>query len=201
MSLDFNPENRTTWLEAINAVLIKCGREPLTSAPSDGVALDPEADAVRNHLDRVTRELCAEGWHFNTVRRTLTPSSGIVTLDADMLEFNAEDSNIAVVNNQLRRKDTDVNNDFTSDVKGAAIIGHDLVDCPEAFIRYVIAKTAMELASSQFAETEFVPRLQLEEVRARGRWFAADQRTSNTGLQNNPDIWRRYGGRFRNRTW
>jgi hypothetical protein len=197
VSLDFNPENRTTWLEAINAVLLKTGRPTLASAPTDGVALDPEADAVRNHLDRVTREVLSSGWNFNTVRRTLTVTAGEIVLDDDILEFDPGHPNIAAVNDKLLKKDTDLADDFSESIEGWAIIAHDLADCPEVMRQYIIARTAVEIASSHFAENEFLPRLQLEEARARGRLWSSGHRTRNRGLKSNYDVARHLGLPFR----
>lgn len=197
MSLDFNPENRTTWKEAIDAVLIKLGREPLTTTPSDGVALDPEADAVRNHLDRVTREVLMKGWHFNTVKRTLAVAGGEINLDADILEFDPDDPDIAVIDDQLYNVKTDTSDEFDGDVTGWAIIAHDLIDCPEAVRQYIYSRAAVELASSQFAETDFLPRLQEQETRALARLLSSERRVRNKGLRSNSEIARRVGYRWR----
>lgn len=197
MSLDFNPENRTTWLEAINAVLIKTGRDPITSAPDDGQQEDPEVDAVRNHLDRVTREVLSKGWHFNTVKRTLDVSSGEIALDDDMIEFDPDDNDLATLNDKLHNRTTDEADAFTNGITGWAIIAHDLVDCPEVFRQYIYCRTATELAHSQFAETEFVNRLIEQEARALGRLLSSERRTRKAGLRSNREVYRTAGYRHR----
>ena len=192
---DFTPTQRTTDLEAVNAVLIALGREPLASLPSFGA--DALSDAVVNHLDNETRKVLKRGWHFNTEKKTYSPSSGTVTIDAVDLEFDAGDNNIAQVGAVLMHMDTGLTDDFTSDVTGWSVVARDFSDCPEVFRQYIIARAASAMAQSYAAEVEFIRRIEIEEAKAKRDLQSFERRTRNSGLLNQGDIHRRVGYRWR----
>jgi len=58
----------TTELEATNALLEQIGEAPVSSL--DDLSLD--AASAQNTLNRVSREVQAKGWHWNTTIRRLT---------------------------------------------------------------------------------------------------------------------------------
>jgi len=58
----------TTELEATNALLEQIGEAPVSSL--DDLSLD--AASAQNTLNRVSREVQAKGWHWNTTFRRLT---------------------------------------------------------------------------------------------------------------------------------
>jgi hypothetical protein len=53
-----------TELEAVNDILAAAGEDPITTL--SGLSPYEEAQKIRNEIDRVVREVCAEGWSFNS---------------------------------------------------------------------------------------------------------------------------------------
>lgn len=193
MATDFDPTARTTKLEAVNAVLVLLGKDPVDAIPMHGT--DQLTDAIENIIDATTRETLGRGWHFNTVTRTLTAAAGEVTLDTDMLEFDVGKAEYAQKGTKLWNKTTGLTTGFSGDYAGVAIIALDFEDCPQVFREYVVSKAAETMAYTYSAETEFLSRLEFRTVKAYRNLLSAEGRTRNTGLLSNSGIYRTVGYR------
>lgn len=143
----------TTELEAVNALLEQIGEAPVSSL--NDLALD--AAKARNALNRVSREVQARGWHWNTTFRKLTRDGNnefvlpTNTLYVDTVR-NSFEYDVTARGGKLydRRpfKNTTVFPDITEiEVKLVELLAYS--DLPEAARQYIYIRAARQFQEFQ----------------------------------------------------
>lgn len=134
----------TTRLDAVNTILTACGEQPVTVL-SNTTADVANAESL---LDEVSREVQAEGWHFNTEKDVpLTPDGSgfinvpdnVIKCDVDIFEYPTLD----VVQRGTRlynRKDRTYV--FSSAIKAEIVYALPFEELPEQARRYIAMKAA-----------------------------------------------------------
>lgn len=154
----------TTRLEAVNTILTASGEQPV-SALSNTTADVANAEAV---LDEVSREVQAEGWHFNTDKDVpLVPdNSGYINLHASVVKVDIDPflyHDLDVVQRGSRLYDRKNRTfSFSRTLKAEAVYFLPWDDLPEQARRYIAIKAA-RVFHARFIGSEAVFRFTLEE--------------------------------------
>lgn len=143
----------TTELEAVNAMLDQIGEAPV-SALTD-LALD--AAKARNTLNRVSREVQARGWHWNTTLRKLTKDGNnefVVPTNALRIDTTRNSIQYDVINrggklfDRRPFKNTTVFTDLTEiEVEMIELLA--FTDLPEAVRQYIYIRAARQFQEFQ----------------------------------------------------
>lgn len=154
----------TSRLDAVNSILSASGEQPVSSL-SASTADVANASAV---LDEVSREVQAEGWHFNTDKDVpLTPNgSNEIVLAANVLKVDVDPFQFSDVDPVQRgsrlydRKNRTYT--FTRELKGEVVYLLPFEELPEQARRYVAMKAA-RVFHARFIGSETVFRFTVEE--------------------------------------
>ena len=147
----------TTKLEAVNDMLLAIGQAPVNALDSTGIK---DVAIASGMLDRVNREVQAEGWWFNTDRDVeLSPDvNGFILIPTDALSVDAEDPTVCVVvrvdPNDGAMKLWDLTNQtwtFDNPVKCKIIRLYDFEEIPEAARNYIKARAARRFQAQVIA--------------------------------------------------
>lgn len=129
----------TTELTAVNAMLATVGEAPINSLNDLGVI---DAITARSTLHEVTREICVEGWDFNTDENYPLIPEGFapfhVKTPPNALSVVPNDSTITVRAERLYKKsDFSFNFQGTDEVLCQVIWGLSFEELPEVTRQYV----------------------------------------------------------------
>ena len=159
----------TTELDAINTMLSAIGEAPVNTVEDNGVV---DAIMARQILTSVSREVQAQGWHFNTEKGyTLTPSfpAGEVFLPKTLLRIDSvgSDQNIDVVQRGQRLYDRRNHTyKFTKPVKVDMIVLLPFDDLPEVARQYITIRSARIFQERVVGSTELSQFTLRDEMRA-----------------------------------
>ena len=184
----------TTKLEAVNSMLGHIGESPVNSI-SDTNALPVSAATAITVLDETSREVQTEGWHFNTEKDvTLTPNGGTITLPTDVLQVDATDSSVDIVQRGATLFDRKSNSStFTADLKVTLLRLLDWDYLPETARRYVTLRAARIFQGRIVGSRELEALIARDEYQARSRLEESDYGTSDRTIFDNFDASSRIG--------
>lgn len=159
----------TTRLDAVNTILTSCGEQPV-SVLSNTTADAANAAAL---LDEVSREVQAEGWHFNTEKDVpLTPDSSklinlpdnAIKVDVDPFAYPAIDP----VQRGTKLYDRAARSyEFSSPIKAEVVYALPFEELPEQARRYIATKAARVFYARFVGETGGVSFTAQDEAAAR----------------------------------
>lgn len=185
----------TSKLEAVNSMLGHIGESPVNSI-SDTNALPVSAATAVSVLDEVSRAVQAEGWHFNTeLKVTLTPASdNTITLGSDIIEVDAIDTTIDIVQRGLSLFDRSNNSTtFSSNLEVNLTRLLDFTSLPEVARRYITLRASRVFQGRMVGSRELEALIARDEYNARADLMDADGRTSDKTIFDNFDAASRIG--------
>lgn len=129
-------------LNAVNLMLAAAGESKVSTLISDG---ENDTEVAQQILDESIIEVLTDGWDFNTVKKTVSPTTqGNIIITDNYLRVDGEDANyrdrLSVRSNHLYNLDDDTDV-FTGSV--TIVVTQNLAweDIPSA-VRYYIARYA-----------------------------------------------------------
>ncbi len=185
----------TSKLEAVNSMLGHIGESPVNSI-SDTNALPISASTALSVLDEVSRAVQAEGWHFNSeVSVSLSPASdGTITLSEDILELDAVDTSIDLVQRGLslfdRANNTTV---FTKDLTVNLTRLLEWTSLPESARRYMTLRASRVFQGRIVGSRELEALIARDEYSARADLMDAESNTSDKTIFDSYDTAIRIG--------
>ena len=185
----------TTKLETVNSMLGHIGETPVNSI-ADTNALPVSAAMAVTIVDEVSREVQAEGWHFNTENNVeLTPDSqGIITIPEDIIELDVADKTIDVVQRGLSLFDRRTNiTTFKDKITVSLIRLLDWDSLPEVARRYITLRASRVFQGRVVGSRELEALIARDEFQARARLMNADGNTSDRTIFDSPDVASRIG--------
>jgi hypothetical protein len=129
-----------TELEAVNVLLTTIGEAPVNTLDGNQVT---DVSIAKQVLNEVSREVQAQGWHFNTEQDIeLTPNiSGDIAIPADTARIDAQDFNTVVREDKLFNL-TDRTFTFASKIKVDIVYYQDFSVLPQQAKKYITTRAA-----------------------------------------------------------
>ena len=129
-----------TELEAVNVLLTTIGEAPVNTLDGNQVT---DVSIAKQVLNEVSREVQAQGWHFNTEQNVpLTPDTlGNIVIPADTARIDARDFNVVVRENKLFNL-TDRTFAFVSKILVDIIYYQDFANLPQQAKNYITTRAA-----------------------------------------------------------
>ena len=129
-----------TELEAVNVLLTTIGEAPVNTLDGNQVT---DVSIAKQVLNEVSREVQAQGWHFNTEQNVpLTPDTlGNIIIPADTARIDARDFNVVVRDNKLFNL-TDRTYAFVSKILADVIYYQDFANLPQQAKNYITTRAA-----------------------------------------------------------
>ena len=185
-------ESVNIYGKAVNQALRYLAIAPVSSFTTSDTGYN--ALKVVTEVDNLIQ---AEGWHYNTEKGiTLSPDgSGNITpasattypvLGFDSDKYEDHKHNIVLRGNLLYNviKQTDV---FTTKVKGDLLLKIDWQELPPIFQRYIVIRSAKELAGI-LGKPEYMQPLAIEESRARMEAIQYDSENADYNMFDTYDV-------------
>jgi hypothetical protein len=129
-----------TELEAVNVLLTTIGESPVNTLTGNQVTDVTIANQV---LTEVSREVQAQGWHFNTEDRVVLSRdvSNHITVPADTARIDTPDFNTVVRSGKLFNL-TERTFEFGSSVEATIVYFQDFLVLPDAAKKYITTRAA-----------------------------------------------------------
>lgn len=129
-----------TELEAVNVLLTTIGEAPVNTLTGNQVT---DVSIAQQVLNEVSREVQAQGWHFNTEQGVeLSPNiSGDIAIPADTARIDAQDFNTVTRENKLFNL-TDRTFTFASKIKVDIVYYQDFEVLPQQAKKYITTRAA-----------------------------------------------------------
>jgi hypothetical protein len=129
-----------TELEAVNVLLTTIGEAPVNTLDGNQVT---DVSIAKQVLNEVSREVQAQGWHFNTEQDIeLSPNiSGDIAIPADTARIDAQDFNTVVREDKLFNL-TDRTFTFASKIKVDIVYYQDFSVLPQQAKKYITTRAA-----------------------------------------------------------
>lgn len=129
-----------TELEAVNVLLTTIGEAPVNTLTGNQVT---DVSIAKQVLNEVSREVQAQGWHFNTEQGVeLSPDlSGEISIPADTARIDAQDFNTVTREDKLFNL-TDRTFTFTSKIKVDIVYYQDFEVLPQQAKKYITTRAA-----------------------------------------------------------
>jgi hypothetical protein len=185
-------ESVNIYGKAVNQALRYLGIAPISSFTTSDTGY--HSLKIITEIDNLIQ---SEGWHYNTekgitlspdVNGKIEPSSfttySVINFDADKYEDFKHNIILRGIYLYNLSKQTDV---FTGNVKGDAVLKIDWQDMPPLFQRYVVIRTAKELAGI-LGKPEYMQPLAVEESRARMEAIQYDSENADYSMFDTYDV-------------
>jgi len=129
-----------TELEAVNVLLTTIGEAPVNTLDGNQVT---DVSIAKQVLNEVSREVQAQGWHFNTEQGVeLSPNiSGDIAIPADTARIDAQDFNTVIREGKMFNL-TDRTFEFASKIKVDIVYYQDFVELPQQAKKYITTRAA-----------------------------------------------------------
>jgi hypothetical protein len=129
-----------TELEAVNVLLTTIGEAPVNTLTGNQVT---DVTIAKQVLNEVSREVQAQGWHFNTEQGVpLTPDVvGDIVVPADTARIDAQDFNVVIREDKLFNL-TDRTFTFASKILVDIIYYQDFAVLPQQAKKYITTRAA-----------------------------------------------------------
>ena len=129
-----------TELEAVNVLLTTIGEAPVNTLDGNQVT---DVSIANQVLNEVSREVQAQGWHFNTEDGVnLSPDVfNQVLVPADIARIDTDDYNVVQREGKLFNLDERTYT-FTSAVKATIVYYQDFLVLPETAKKYITTRAA-----------------------------------------------------------
>jgi len=129
-----------TELEAVNVLLTTIGEAPVNTLTGNQVT---DVSIAQQVLNEVSREVQAQGWHFNTEQGVeLSPDiSGEIYIPSDTARIDAQDFNTVTREDKLFNL-TDRTFTFASKIKVDIVYYQDFEVLPQQAKKYITTRAA-----------------------------------------------------------
>jgi len=129
-----------TELEAVNVLLTTIGEAPVNTLTGNQVT---DVAIAKQVLNEISREVQAQGWHFNTEQGVpLTPSvAGNIAVPADTARIDAQDFNTVIREDKLFNL-TDRTFTFASKILVDIVYYQDFSVLPQQAKKYITTRAA-----------------------------------------------------------
>lgn len=175
-------------LEAVNAVLRRVGKHPVTALDTGGIS---EAGRIEAVIDDVERQVQYEGWGYNRrTNVTLTPDSGNgdkIAVPDGVISIDIEDGSRKVIQRGDYLFDQDNNTDaFGSSVTVTYTLRMSWCSIPPVIREFIVAEAASQW-NAHWGKPQMQSRLEEQSQIARQRAFRDDQEAEDTNVFSTPE--------------
>ena len=145
-----------TELEAVNVLLTTIGEAPVNTLTGNQVT---DVAIAKQVLNEVSREVQAQGWHFNTEQGVpLTPDvDGFIVVPADTARIDAQDFNTVVREDKLFNL-SDRTFTFESKIKVDIVYYQDFLVMPQQAKKYITTR-ASRIYSDRMLNSESIHKM------------------------------------------
>tara|TARA_R110002126_G_scaffold106295_3_gene241161 strand:- start:239 stop:808 length:570 start_codon:yes stop_codon:yes gene_type:complete len=145
-----------TELEAVNVLLTTIGEAPVNTLTGNQVT---DVAIAKQVLNEVSREVQAQGWHFNTEQGVpLTPDvDGFIVVPADTARIDAQDFNTVVREDKLFNL-SDRTFTFASKIKVDIVYYQDFLVMPQQAKKYITTR-ASRIYSDRMLNSESIHKM------------------------------------------
>ncbi|CAB4139513.1 tail tubular protein A [uncultured Caudovirales phage] len=185
----------TTVLEAVNTMLSAIGEAPVNSVDASGVV---DATNAKATLDKQSRLVQAEGWHWNTERRFPLPLSfpdKFVYVPANALvvdpSTDAPGAPEATVRGNRLYDIVNRTYAFERPVLVDMILNLDFEELPEPARRYIVARATRVFQDDVLGSERLTQTTRAEEQRARAEVVRAELRNRDANVLRGSVMMRR----------
>jgi len=142
-----------TELEAVNVLLTTIGEAPVNTLTGNQVT---DVSIAQQVLNEVSREVQAQGWHFNTEDGVELSPDGFneIIVPADIARIDARDYNI--VRREGKLFDLDKRSyEFSSKIKVSIVYFQDFLQLPDVAKKYITTR-ASRIFSDRLLNSEVI---------------------------------------------
>ena len=145
-----------TVLEAVNVLLTTIGEAPVNTLTGNQVTDVTIANQV---LTEVSREVQAQGWHFNTEDKVVLSRNefNFIVIPADVARIDTPDYNTVIRGDKLFNLDTR-SYEFTTTVEASIVYYQDFLELPDVVKKYITTRAA-RIFSDRMLNSETIHRM------------------------------------------
>ncbi|MDA8645297.1 hypothetical protein N9L46_02605 [Amylibacter sp.] len=145
-----------TVLEAVNVLLTTIGEAPVNTLTGNQVTDVTIANQV---LTEVSREVQAQGWHFNTEDKVVLSRNefNFIVVPADVARIDTPDYNTVIRGDKLFNLDTR-SYEFTATVEASIVYYQDFLELPDVVKKYITTRAA-RIFSDRMLNSETIHRM------------------------------------------
>ncbi|MDA9005401.1 hypothetical protein N9J49_05090 [Amylibacter sp.] len=145
-----------TVLEAVNVLLTTIGEAPVNTLTGNQVTDVTIANQV---LTEVSREVQAQGWHFNTEDKVVLSRNefNFIVVPADVARIDTPDYNTVIRGDKLFNLDTR-SYEFTTTVEASIVYYQDFLELPDVVKKYITTRAA-RIFSDRMLNSETIHRM------------------------------------------
>ena len=145
-----------TVLEAVNVLLTTIGEAPVNTLTGNQVTDMTIANQV---LTEVSREVQAQGWHFNTEDKVVLSRNefNFIVIPADVARIDTPDYNTVIRGDKLFNLDTR-SYEFTTTVEASIVYYQDFLELPDVVKKYITTRAA-RIFSDRMLNSETIHRM------------------------------------------
>ena len=145
-----------TVLEAVNVLLTTIGEAPVNTLTGNQVTDVTIANQV---LTEVSREVQAQGWHFNTEDKVVLSRNefNFIVIPADVARIDTPDYNTVIRGDKLFNLDTR-SYEFTTTVEASIVYYQDFLELPDVVKKYITTRAA-RIFSDRMLNSETIHRI------------------------------------------
>ena len=145
-----------TALEAVNVLLTTIGEAPVNTLTGNQVTDVTIANQV---LTEVSREVQAQGWHFNTEDKVVLSRNefNFIVIPADVARIDTPDYNTVIRGDKLFNLDTR-SYEFTTTVEASIVYYQDFLELPDVVKKYITTRAA-RIFSDRMLNSETIHRM------------------------------------------
>ena len=145
-----------TVLEAVNVLLTTIGEAPVNTLTGNQVTDVTIANQV---LTEVSREVQAQGWHFNTEDKVVLSRNefNFIVIPADVARIDTPDYNTVIRGDKLFNLDTR-SYEFSSTVEASIVYYQDFLELPDVVKKYITTRAA-RIFSDRLLNSETIHRM------------------------------------------
>jgi len=145
-----------TVLEAVNVLLTTIGEAPVNTLTGNQVTDVTIANQV---LTEVSREVQAQGWHFNTEDKVVLSRNefNFIVIPADVARIDTPDYNTVIRGDKLFNLDTR-SYEFFSTVEASIVYYQDFLELPDVVKKYITTRAA-RIFSDRMLNSETIHRM------------------------------------------
>lgn len=145
-----------TVLEAVNVLLTTIGEAPVNTLTGNQVTDVTIANQV---LTEVSREVQAQGWHFNTEDKVVLSRNefNFIVIPADVARIDTPDYNTVIRGDKLFNLDTR-SYEFATTVEASIVYYQDFLELPDVVKKYITTRAA-RIFSDRMLNSETIHRM------------------------------------------
>ena len=145
-----------TVLEAVNVLLTTIGEAPVNTLTGNQVTDVTIANQV---LTEVSREVQAQGWHFNTEDKVVLSRNefNFIVIPADVARIDTPDYNTVIRGDKLFNLDTR-SYELTATVEASIVYYQDFLELPDVVKKYITTRAA-RIFSDRMLNSETIHRM------------------------------------------